>query len=312
MSPRPVRDMAASVKQRLLDLAKKRGEDFSFLLGRFAGERFLFRLSQSEHRKDFVLKGAMLFHLRSMQAPHRPTRDLDLLGAGMPDIARTEAVFQSVCRAQVSDDGLTFLADHVKGERIKDDDEYLGIRLHLEARMGSARIPLQIDVGFGDAITPAPKQEQLLALLEFPPPSVLAYPWETMIAEKFQAIVELGMDNSRMKDYFDLNYLATTQSFGGPMLAQAIQATFARRKTPLPQQTPVGLLPVFGEDTVKQTQWRAFARKLQMEEGPLPLNEIIAGLRAFLVPPVEALLRKHSFDKSWTPGGPWQLLPVQP
>ncbi len=306
MSPQPIRDMAASVKQRLLNLAKKQGEDFGFLLGRFAVERFLFRLSESEHAKDFVLKGAMLFHLRSMKVPHRPTRDLDLLGTGMPDIARTEAVFQNVCQAPVPDDGLTFLGDRVKGERIKDDDEYLGIRLHLEARMGSARIPLQIDVGFGDAITPAPKQEQLLALLDFPPPSVLVYPWETMIAEKFQAIVELGMDNSRMKDYFDLNYLATTQSFDGPVLAQAIQATFARRKTQLPEETPVGLLPAFGEDTVKQTQWRAFARKLQMAEGMLSLNEVIDGLQAFLISPVEALLRKDSFNKSWTPSGPWR------
>lgn len=202
MSPRPIRDMAASAKQRLLNLAKEQGEDFNFILGRFAVERFLFRLSQSKHAKDFVLKGAMLFHLRSSRLPHRPTRDLDLLGAGTPDIARIEAVFQSVCRTRVPDDGLSFLDDHVKGERIKDEDEYEGIRLHIEARMGSARIPLQIDVGFGDAITPPPKQEELRTLLDFPAPAVLVYPWETMIAEKFQAIVELGMENSRMKDYF--------------------------------------------------------------------------------------------------------------
>ena len=307
MSPRPILDMAASVKQRLLNLAKKRGEDFNFLLGRFTVERFLFRLSQSKHGDDFVLKGAMLFHLRSMRMPHRPTRDLDLLGAGTPDIARIETVFQNVCRTEVPDDGLTFLEDHVKGDRIKNDDEYQGIRLQLEARMGSARIPLQIDVGFGDAITPAPKQEQLLTLLDFPPPSILTYPWETMIAEKFQAIVELGMDNSRMKDYFDLNYLATTQSFDGPILAQAIQAAFARRKTALPEETPVGLLSAFGEDAVKQTQWRAFARKLQMEEDARSLNDIIAGLQAFLIPPVHAVLRKEAFRKSWTPGGPWRV-----
>ena len=145
-----------------------------------------------------------------------------------------------------------------------------------------------------------------MTLLDFPPPCVLIYPWEAMIAEKFHAIVEIGIDNSRMKDYFDLNYLLTTQSFDGPVLAEAIQAAFARRKTPLPEETPVGLLPVFGEDPVKQTQWHAFARRHQLEEGALSLNEIIAGLLAFLVPPVEALLRKDSFDKSWTPGGPWR------
>ena len=306
MSPRPIRDVAASVKQRLLNLAKEQGEDFNFLLGRFTIERFLFRLSRSKHAKEFVLKGAMLFHLRSGEMPHRPTRDLDLLGAGTPNIARIEAVFQDVCRTKVTDDGLSFLDDHVKGERIKDDDEYQGIRLHVQARMRSARIPLQIDVGFGDAITPAPKQEELRTLLDFPAPSVLVYPWETMIAEKFQAIVELGMDNSRMKDYFDLNHLAATQSFDGPTLAQAIQAVFARRKTPLPKETPLGLHPAFGEDEVKQTQWRAFARKLQMADGARSLDQIINGLQAFLLPLVEALLRKKPFNKSWTPGGPWR------
>ncbi|MBC8373984.1 MAG: nucleotidyl transferase AbiEii/AbiGii toxin family protein [Phycisphaerae bacterium] len=306
MSPRPIRDMAASVKQRLLNLAKKRGEDFNFLLGRFAVERFLFRLSQSSHGEDFVLKGAMLFHLRSMRIPHRPTHDLDLLGMGTPDITRIETVFQDVCRTEAPDDGLIFLEDHIQGERIKDDDEYKGVRLHLEARMGSARIPLQIDVGFGDAITPPPEQEQLLTLLDFPPPVILTYAWETMIAEKFHAIVELGMDNSRMKDYFDLNYLATTQAFDGPVLAQAIGAAFARRKTALPKKLPVGLLPSFGEDAIKQTQWRAFLRKLQMAEGSHSLNEIIAGLQVFLIPPVDAVLRKEPFTKSWEPGGPWR------
>lgn len=298
--------MTASVKQRLLNLAKKRGEDFNFLLGRFTVERFLFRLSQSSYREDFVLKGAMLFHLRSREVPYRSTRDLDLLSMGTPDIARIETVLRNVCRTEVPDDGLIFPEDRVKGERIKDDDEYLGIRLHVEARMGAARIPLQIDVGFGDAVIPSPTKEQLVTLLDFPPPSILVYPWETVIAEKFQAIVELGMDNSRMKDYFDLNYLATTRSFDGSLLAKAIRAAFARRKTPLPEAPPVGLLGVFGEDATKQMQWRAFARKLKMGEDAHSLNEIIACLHSFLIPPVEALLQKKEFRKSWPPGGPWR------
>ena len=305
MSPRRVKDMAASVKQRLLNLAKRQGGDFNFLLSRFAAERLLFRLSHSDHASDFVLKGAMLFHLRSGQAPHRPTRDLDLLAAGTPDIARMEKLFRNVCREPVPADGLDFPQDRVRGERIRDDDEYLGIRLSLEGRMGSARIPLQIDVGFGDAVTPSPTQEQLVTLLDFPPPSVLVYPWETVIAEKLQAIVALGMDNSRMKDYFDLHYLAETQAFEGPTLAQAIQAAFERRKTTLPDDPPIGLSPEFGEDTIKRTQWRAFVGRLQLSDGPPSLGQVVAGIRAFLMPPVEALRRKHLFAKSWTPGGPW-------
>ena len=230
MSRRPVTDMAASVKRRLLDLSKKRGEDFGLVLGRFAVERLLFRLSRSEHATDFVLKGAMLFQLRANQMPHRPTRDLDLLGSGAPDIDRLEAVFRDVCGTAVADDGLVFSRSLVKGERIKDDDEYMGIRLRLEGRMGSARIPLQVDVGFGDAVAPAPRQEQLLTLLDFPSPAMLVYPWEAMIAEKLHAIVEFGMDNSRMKDYFDLHYLSERQAFTGAVLAGAIQGILHAKK----------------------------------------------------------------------------------
>ncbi|MCD4830849.1 MAG: nucleotidyl transferase AbiEii/AbiGii toxin family protein [Anaerohalosphaeraceae bacterium] len=306
MSPRPIRDMSASVKQRLLNLAKKRGEDFNFLLGRFAVERFLFRLSQSKHGQDFVLKGAMLFHLRLTQIPHRPTHDLDLLGKGTPDIARMEQFFRSVCQARIPDDGLHFLEQQVKAERIKADDEYLGIRVRLEARMGSARIPLQIDIGFGDATIPVPKQEQLATLLDFPAPNFLVYSWETMIAEKFNAIVELGMDNSRMKDYFDLHYLSKTQSFDGKTIAHAIQAAFERRRTALPPEMPEGLRPTFATDSAKQIQWLAFLRKLRMAEDALSLDKIITELQTFLMPPVEAILQDKPFDLTWMPTGPWR------
>jgi len=312
MSRRHISDMAASVKQRLLDLARKRGEEFNFLMSRYAVERFLFRLSQSEYADDFVLKGAMLFHLGSEQLSHRPTRDLDLLGKGTPDIKRMEAVFQNICRTKVPDDGLVFLDSHVKGERIKEDDEYMGIRLRIEARMGAARIPLQIDIGFGDAVTPNPKHDKLQTLLEFQAPSILIYPWETVIAEKYHAIVNLGMDNSRMKDYFDLNHLATTQSFDGNVLAQAIQAVFSRRKTPLPEEIPVGLLPVFGEDITKQTQWRAFTNRIQMDGESISLGKIIKNLQSFLLPPVDALLQRRTFDKLWmfTVSNLWTLYSV--
>jgi hypothetical protein len=191
----------------------------------------------------------------------------------------------------------------VKSQRIKEDDEYQGVRLHLEARMGAARLALQIDVGFGDTITPSPARERLLTLLDFPAPTILVCPWETVIAEKFQAIMELGMDNSRMKDFFDIDYLSKTQPFAGPVLAHAIQATSARRKTPLPDRLPVGLAPGFGEDAVKRTQWRAFTRRLQVDA--LPLREVLVCLRAFLLPPVTATLQGHEFTKRWPPGGPW-------
>jgi hypothetical protein len=229
MSARPPRDAAASVKQRLLNLATQRGEDFNFLLTRYAVERLLYRLAQSAYDSQFVLKGAMLFHLRSGTLPHRPTRDVDFLGRGSPTPARLKQMFRELCTAQVVDDGLVFNKHSVRAEPIREEQDYEGVRLQLEARMGSARLPVQVDVGFGDALTPPPKREHLATLLDFPAPYLLICPWETVIAEKFQALVDLGMANSRMRDFFDLHYLATTLHLDGSTLATAIQATFTRR-----------------------------------------------------------------------------------
>ena len=306
MNAQQKKNMAASIKQRLLNLAKERGEDFNFILSRFTVERFLYRISSSDEQGNFIVKGAMLFHLRALDLPYRPTHDLDLLGSGPPDIERMVNIFRTICRAEVPDDGLIFQGDTVQGEQIKAEDEYLGIRLRLQAMMGTARIPLQIDVGFGDAVTPAPQREELATLLDLPSPAMLTYPWESVVAEKFHAIVELGMDNSRMKDYFDLHYLSETQTFDGKLLANSIQDAFARRKTDLPEDTPTGLLSVFGEDSVKQTQWQAFIRKNHLMERELQLNVIIDRLGHFLLPPVKALANKDSFQKTWSPGGPWE------
>jgi len=298
--------MAASVKQQLLNLAKERGEDFNFILSRYAAERFLFRLSLSEYGKDFILKGAMLFYLRKMNMLYKPTHDLDLLGAGPPDINRMETVFKSICREDVADDGLVFREDMIRGEHIREDDEYSGIRLRMQARMGPARIPLQVDVGFGDAVTPELEREKLLTLLDLPAPSMAVYPWETVIAEKFQTIVDLGMDNSRMKDYFDLGFLSKTQSFDGNILARSIRDTFTRRKTSIPGAVPTGLLPVFGEDAIRQTQWAAFIRNLRSEDITVSLTEVISNIKTFLLPPVQALYKQKPFRGSWAPGGPWK------
>jgi len=305
MSSRRPRDAAASVKQRLLNLATERGEDFNFLLTRYAVERLLYRLDQSAYGGQFVLKGAMLFHLRSGPLPHRPTRDVDFLGKGSPALARLGKVFREICTVQVVDDGLTFNEHSIRAERIREEQEYEGVRMQLEARMGSARIPIQVDVGFGDALTPPPKRERLATLLDFPGPHLLICPWETVIAEKFQALVDLGMANSRMRDFFDLHYLAATLSLDGATLARAIQATFNRRRTPLPVEVPVGLSPAFGTDAVKQTQWRAFVGRLRLDTGKRSLGNVIEGLRAFLMPPVEALTHKRPFQMKWPPRGPW-------
>lgn len=306
MSPRTPRNTAASVKQRLLNLAVARGEDFNFLLTRYAVERLLYRLDRSAYGGQFVLKGAMLFHLKSGTLPHRPTRDVDFLGRGDPTPVRLKGVFREICAAPVVDDGLVFNAQSVRAERIQEAQEYEGVRMKVEARMGSARISVQVDVGFGDALTPRPRRERLATLLDFPAPRLWICPWETVIAEKFQVLVELGMANSRLRDFFDLHYLAATQRFDGATLAKAIQATFARRRTPLPSGLPTGLSPAFGADAVKQTQWRAFVGRLRLDTGKGSLGQVLEDLRAFLMPPVEALSQKQPFRMTWPPRGPWR------
>lgn len=231
------RNLVQSIHQRLLNAARERGEELQLMLTRYGLERLLYRLTQSSHAGEFVLKGAMLFQLWTGQT-YRSTRDLDLLGHGAPSAERLAKLFAEVCSISVADDGLTFAADAIRAGPIKEGDEYQGIRIHIDARLGNARIRLQIDVGFGDAVTPAPQAVSYPTLLEFPAPRLLAYPRETVVAEKFQAMTVLGIANSRMKDFYDLWTLARQFSFEGATLSAAIEATFDRRKTPLPTDAP--------------------------------------------------------------------------
>jgi hypothetical protein len=200
---RQPKNLPASIRNRLFALAKNRGEDFQLLLTRYGLERVMHRIGQSPYREQFVLKGAMLFSLWSEDA-HRATRDLDLLGRGASEIARLEAVFREIMRMEVEADGLEFIEPSLRGARMREDQEHEGVRIQFEVRLVSARIPVQIDIGFGDAITPAAKEIVYPSLLQLSPPMLLAYPRETVVAEKFQAMVQLGMANSRMKDFYDL------------------------------------------------------------------------------------------------------------
>lgn len=297
------KDIPASVRQRLMNLARAQGTDFQYLLTRYGLERLLYRLSQSKHADRFILKGAMLFQTWS-DAPHRPTRDLDLLAAGAPSVPEFVAIFRDIVSRAVDDDGLTFNAENVQGEAIKEEDEYQGIRIRGEARLGAARIPLQIDIGFGDAVTPAPVEIDYPTLLEFPAPVLRAYNRETVVAEKFQAMVVLGMANSRMKDFFDLWSLARQFSFEGPLLAEALRATFARRQTEFPDGPPLALSAEFADDATKQTQWRAFLRNSELTA--VELVEVVQSLREFLAPPAEALRMGIPFAMNWHPQREWQ------
>jgi predicted nucleotidyltransferase component of viral defense system len=299
------RNVAASVRQRLMNLARAQNEDFQLVLTRYALERLLYRLSQSEHRDVFVLKGAMLFELWGDQ-PHRPTRDLDLLGHGENSIPRFERIFREVCKLAVEEDGLVFKAESVRGDTIKEDQEYEGLRLKLDCRLENARIPVQIDIGFGDVVTPAATEVTYPVLLDFPAPVLPAYSRESVVAEKFQAMVKLGIANSRMKDFYDLWVLARQFEFQGPVLCQAIQATFERRRTPVPADVPMALSSEFSEDRRKQTQWRAFIGKGKLDTGGVGLNEVVVTLHGFLMPAAQAIVAGELLGMVWSAPGSWQ------
>ncbi len=298
------RNLAASVRQRLMNLAQTHHEDFQLVLTRYALERLLYRLSQSEHRDVFILKGAMLFQLWGNQ-PHRPTRDLDLLGRGDNSIPRFERIFREVCDLAVEEDGLTFSAASVRGDMIKAHQEYEGLRLSLGCKLENARIPIQIDIGFGDVVTPAATEVTYPVLLDFPAPVLPVYSRESVVAEKFQAMVMLGIANSRMKDFFDLWILAQRFEFQGSLLCQAIQATFERRHTLVPAEAPIALSSEFTQDRGKQTQWRAFINKGKLEAGGAGLDEVVAVLSGFLMPPARAVAAGKLLEMVWPASGPW-------
>lgn len=251
---------AASIRARLKRIADESREDFNLVLTRYGIERLLFRLATSEHGPQFVLKGALLFALWYGQ-PHRPTRDADLLGFGTDDPEELAAVFRSLCAVEV-DDGIVFDAGSVRVDVIREDARYGGVRVELRATLDAARIALQVDVGYGDAVTPAPTPVLYPGLLpDLPAATLRVYPKASVIAEKLHAICLLGMVNSRMKDYFDLDLLLQAGEIEAAELRRAVVATFERRLTPLPMELPIGLSDAFSKDAGKRTQWAAFLRK---------------------------------------------------
>jgi predicted nucleotidyltransferase component of viral defense system len=297
---KPPRDRAASVRQRLLNIAKERGEEFNFVLLRYGLERLLFRLGQSRYAGTFVLKGAMLFPLWS-GSPHRATKDMDLLGSGPPDISRFVDIFREVAAGDV-DDGVRFLPDTVAGVAIREEAIYDGIRITLEGRLGVARIPLQVDVGFGDAVTPAPVETSYPVLLaDMPTPRLRVYARETAIAEKVEAMVTLGLGNSRMKDFFDIWYLARTFEFDEATFGAAIRTTFARRQTPLPYETPVALTATFANDPAKAAQWRAFIGRSRAVGTAPGLSEVVEVLVALLMPIMMSEGKEPTAGRVWRP-----------
>ncbi len=279
--------MGASIRARLLKLAKERDQPNDLLLTRYALERLLYRLSTTKYRDRFVLKGAMLM-TTWFEAPFRPTRDLDLLGFGDPKPDAMLAVFREICGVE-EDDGVVFDVKGLAVDLIREELEYGGLRIKTDAEIAGARVRIVIDIGFGDAIEPGAVELELPVLLDLPAPRLRAYPRETVIAEKFQAMVQFGRANSRMKDLYDIWLLSRAYEFKGEGLARAIAATFSRRKTPLPADPPYALTRPFADDRAKQQQWASFVESIGAELPPFAT--VIEDLAAFLIPQAAAARR---------------------
>jgi predicted nucleotidyltransferase component of viral defense system len=277
---KPLQNIGASVRARLLNLAKKRNQPFDLLLTRYTLERLLYRLSSSPYRDRFVLKGAMLM-TNWMDDPHRPTRDLDLLAFGDSDPEAILDVFREICGIK-ADDAVVFDISALTVDRVRDELEYGGLRIKTNATVDGARVRVLVDIGFGDAVEPGLTEIELSVLLDQPAPRLRAYPHETVIAEKFQAMVMLGRANSRMKDFYDIWILARSHEFYGDRLARAIAATFTRRKTEIPSERPDALTAAFAEDATKQQQWNAFLEDVAVNPGSLA--EVTEDLATFLMP----------------------------
>jgi predicted nucleotidyltransferase component of viral defense system len=273
------KNIAASVRARLLNRAKETGSDYGILMTKYALERILYRLSVSPWRDAFLLKGALLFDLWFDQ-PHRPTRDIDLLGFGSSEVENVAAVFRDVC-ALPCEDGITYDATTVRAAEIRKEANYAGVRVTLLGILDGARCAVQIDVGYGDAITPEPEFVSFPVLLEdMTAPVMKVYPAYTVVAEKYEAMVSLGMVNTRLKDYFDLWVLAKHMPLDPDILREAIAATFMRRGTPMPDKLPLGLSDTFTRDSKKVQQWNAFLGKNKLRAPPL--DELVSELRPLL------------------------------
>jgi len=296
-----LKNVSASIQARLKNRARDTGEELQTLLTRFALERLLYRLSVSKHRESFVLKGAFLF-LAWEESVERPTKDLDLLAAGEPDIKWLEQIFKELCELEVESDGMVFPPGTVSGQMIREQAAYDGIRVNLEAHLGRARVRLQIDIGFGDAVVPDPMDIDFPVLLDLPIPRLKGYRPETVVAEKCEAMVTLGLANSRLKDFYDLWRLASIFDFEGAILSLAIRAVFQRRQTAIPEGIPAGLTDAYSDQW--GAQWLGVMSRFGIYDPP-SLMEAIDLLRRFLLPVFESIAVGEELEHTWTPSGGW-------
>ena len=301
-----IKNLPASIRQRLLNLAQERNDDFGLVLTKYGLERMLFRLSRSKYRDTFILKGALLFELWTKER-YRATRDADFLAKGDNSPERFVDIFREISIIGVENDGLRFDPKTVQAERIKEEADYEGVRVTFTAFLEKAQIPIQIDLGFGDAIKPGPVETDYPTLLDLPSPRLLTYPRETVVSEKLEAIVKLGIANSRRKDFHDLHSLSQTFEFDGKALVDAVRATFERRATALPDGgTPLAFTPEFYEDENKIKQWKAFCNKNKPRVQEIDFKMLIGHLISFLTPAIRSAQDGQELSSRWTPTHDWQ------
>lgn len=303
MSKHEVKNLPASIQSRLLNQAQASGRPFNELLQYYAIERFLYRLAQSPHARRFVLKGALLFRAWGLPA-FRPTRDIDLLGQTSNGIDDLVAIVREICNQEVQADGMFFDPETVSGERIKEDADYEGVRIRFVGLLGKTRVHLQIDIGFVDVVSPAPKKINYPAILPFPEPELRSYPPETVVAEKLQAMIYLGSINSRMKDFYDVWVIANNFEFTGNRLQEAIRKTFKNRDTGIPAELPPAFSEQFARE--KQSQWTAFLKTSAITNAPNQMRIVLTRLQEFTSPIFESIRLKQTFEKKWQAGGLWE------
>ncbi len=297
--------VASSVHQQLLNKAKLTGRPFNEILQYYAMEKFLYRLSQSPYADEFVLKGALL--LRATEISEiRPTKDIDLLGPDQINNSGIKQMLIECCETPVKEDGLLFDPRTLTDEEIRENQAYNGIRFRIKGTLGNARISIQIDMGFGDVVSPAPFWIEYPTILDTEKPKLKAYTLESAIAEKYQAMIDLDLANSRMKDFYDIWFLSKNRSFDGEQLKNAVQKTFHRRKTDLPDELPLALSTAFSTNDDKINQWKAFISKLPKSSETSELNTIIKQIQKFLWPVSQAVLNQQKFNKKWSSDNLWQ------
>lgn len=307
MKDQPAKDVAASIRARLLNYAQERGDNFQRILTRYAIERLLFRLGQTDAAEHYILKGAMLFATWPEHAL-RPTGDLDLLGHGDPDPAAITQLFGHICQIDVPEDGIAFDATTLEVEPMREDGKYQGVRLRLRAHLARAIVPVQVDIGFGDRVYPPPSRRNFPSLLSgVPAPSILMYPPETVIAEKFEAIIRFGEANGRIKDFHDIWVTARTFAFDLAQLVEAVGGTLQRRETAFPTTMPIGLTEAFAIIVGANGLWTGFLRRTPPALQPPDFAELLEELRRFLGPVITALAMPEAARGRWDPdSGAWR------